>query len=716
MAKRGFRIGKQRQSTLNRSVRQGMAPVQIRILNPWEGFTPDVSYHGLQPSGTSGWRGLMVWGEYLLTRDGFEAVRDGTGEVSFGFDSTVLGYDEAVLGGGTIERWADPTRAGAGAERQPVAVIGWFYNDRTNPGRREAFVITNTTARVTAGSGGAAPFSEYNGFFLRRLDQTDTWGTIQFTDLAATADTEDSPPRWTTDEVIDWALFPQDISDFTPTAPYVIFCAKDPGPGNTAYAADGGQSVMVYPSMTDATTYTSMAVAAAQLEAAAGVSQDADVQHGIGARSVTVFDSRAMYLNTLENLDPGASPFVNQPRRVRWSAIGHPFLLDPGYENSTGTIFGVGAGFMDLDEWEGEGVRIEVMGRTAVACYLDTGVAFLRRTGRPEQAFEREIISQDRGLLATRALVNIGQGIHFGIFTDGWFFLDESGQWREVGLAQTERQSVYKWKETFYEQLIRGQVHKLAVAYDPLRKMIQVAWCAADVPTGGDADELNTVWYYDLTSDRVYENTYTEDYADDMTPRAWAVIPPDIHEPNVLAGTDAGVVAEYLAQANERIVVHGDATGRCFAQDVLFHQYNQENIAWDFELKDTAFGLDPFVMKTVDRMWFEYETVPNDLGSSAGAPADANPACVSFNVTVTPDNGTPVGPTAVTLQAQADPAGEIRIAEVALRALGNTSGHRFLMEFEGSGNVKFLSIRIQVLVAEERGIGSHAKTSGGTAI
>jgi hypothetical protein len=109
MARRGFRVGKQRQSTLNRSVRQGMAPVQIRIRNPWEGFTPDVSYHGEEASGTSGWRGLMVWGDYLLTRDGFEAIRDDVGEITLGFvpvstATTSLRWALALSGGGQLTR------------------------------------------------------------------------------------------------------------------------------------------------------------------------------------------------------------------------------------------------------------------------------------------------------------------------------------------------------------------------------------------------------------------------------------------------------------------------------------------------------------------------------------------------------------------------------------------------------------------------------------
>jgi hypothetical protein len=558
---------------------------------------------------------------------------------------------------------------------------------------------------------------------MREVDdgKADTWNAFEFLeDVAGLPDTLDSPPRWSTDEVIDWALFPRDIPGFTSTEPYVIFCARDPGIGGTTITTEGGGMPCIYPTPTSTTNFTNMAVISEQLDNAAGgggVPQSQDVKVGIQARSVTVFDARAMYFSTVENLDPAVPPATQHPRRVRWSAIGHPFLLDPGYENAAGTIFGVGAGRMDLDEFQGEGVAIEVMGRTAVAAYFDDGVAFLRRTGRPEEAFEREIISRKRGLLATRAIANVGEGLHFGIFTDGWFFLNESGEWTEVGRAEGEErgQSIYKWKETFYNQLLRNAVHKLTVAYDPNRKMIQIAWPSADDPV---PSELNTVWYYDVTSNRVYENTYIEDYLTDMTPRAWGVTPPQIHQSGGVV-TPTHIADEFNERAHERVVVHGDELGKVYAQDVSLDQYANQNIFWDFELKGTAFGLDPFVMKTVDRIWIEYEVQPNNA-FDAGDPPVAGEACTTVNVTVTPDGGTEVTRT-MTLQdaahdaerpAQSIEPGDINVAQVSF---GRTvaAGHRFLIEFDGEGNIKILSIRIQVTVSEERGIGSHAKTSGG---
>jgi hypothetical protein len=677
----------------------------------------------------------MVWGEYLLTRDGFQAIRDNIGEITLGFNPNSAGYDEATVGGGGTRGWASHVRSAAGGNEQPIAAIGWYLNSRTTPAQREAFIITHTTTRTGVGTA-IAPFPEYSGFFMREIDdgKADTWNTFEFLeDVATLTDDLDSPPRWSTDEVIDWALYTRDIPGFDTGPPnvggepYVIWCARDPGIGGTATTTAGGGRPCIYPAPNSDTNFTNMTVICWRLDIDAqvtGVRQDQDVRTGIHARSLTVFDARAMYLSTVENLDPTlpAGSATQHPRRVRWSAIGHPFILDPGYENDAGVIFGVGAGFMDLDEFQGEGVAVEVMGRTAVAVYYDDGVAFLRRTGRPEEAFEREIISRKRGLLATRAIANVGEGLHFGIFTDGWFFLNESGEWTEVGRAQGQKQnqSIYKWKETFYNQLLRNAVHKITVAYDPNRKMVQVCWPSADDPT---PSELNTVWYYDVTSDRVYEDTYVEDYVSDMTPRAWGVTPPQIHEPT--SGPGSAPLGQFVvrdtfnAQAHERVVVHGDALGKVYVQDVTIPQYDSQNIRWDFELTDTAFGLDPFVMKTLDRIWIEYEVQPNTFYDD-GDPVIVGEACRQITIRVTPDGGTELA-VLVNLQDAAWNAergtgdvepGDINIVSQAFGRLV-AAGHRFLIEFEGQGNIKILSIRIQVIVDEERGIGSHAKTSGG---
>jgi hypothetical protein len=212
----------------------------------------------------------------------------------------------------------------------------------------------------------------------------------------------------------------------------------------------------------------------------------------ISCRSLTHFDERALFFNTTE---AGAE----RPTRVRWT--------NKGAMSLTAT----GAGFLDLSELGGEGVRIMPLG-DVVACYGVGGVAFLRRNLLPTDPFQREYLSVPRGLLSTFAVDNLGSGVHFGLFTDGWFYLDSTGRWTEAGLFRTGTRVLRKWTDTFYSRLNWNLRSRVVVKYDRTRRLVRIA-----APMGADSTAPNEVWLYDIDGDRVWK----DDYTPVNTPNIW---------------------------------------------------------------------------------------------------------------------------------------------------------------------------------------------------
>lgn len=171
-----------------------------------------------------------------------------------------------------------------------------------------------------------------------------------------------------------------------------------------------------------------------------------------------------------------------------------------------------GAGDADFDEVKGQGLRVMNLGRL-VALYFDTAVVLLSRTGILVDPFRRFYSSHDRGLLSTHSVVNLGSGLHFGLFSDGWFFLDESGQWREAGLRARDGVSFHKWHRTFYELLDWQNRDRVVCGYDPVNRHIKIAF-----PSKGNSSP-DQVWCYDLMGDRLWvDNTYGTN-----TPNCWGL-------------------------------------------------------------------------------------------------------------------------------------------------------------------------------------------------
>lgn len=197
------------------------------------------------------------------------------------------------------------------------------------------------------------------------------------------------------------------------------------------------------------------------------------------ARSVASAFERVFFLNTSE----AGTAFPNRLRGTTRSA--------------TPSLSGTGAVLITFDEANSEGVAVRRLG-DYLAVYFRRGVALCRETGNLTIPVEREYISRERGLLSTFGVCELGTGVHFCIMTDGWFLLNDSGQFQEVGLRQEGGASYPKWRTTFYRELNTNRVERVNCAFDRRHRQIWIGWPDAS------SDHPNRLWVYDLETDSVW--------------------------------------------------------------------------------------------------------------------------------------------------------------------------------------------------------------------
>lgn len=216
--------------------------------------------------------------------------------------------------------------------------------------------------------------------------------------------------------------------------------------------------------------------------------------HTFGCVSVCAHQDRVLIINTRESS-------VRYPNRIRWTRAGWSTALASPLTAPTGAVWNdPGAGLLDVEEQVGAGVCIRELGNHVVA-YFETGVVLLERTGNVTRPYQRRVLTTKRGLMATRAVTNTGNATHFGIFSDGWFFLNENGEWQEAGISQVGTTNIRKWSQQFYERINDAYAFMTAVQYDPSTHFIRIAW-----PDGPSATTLNRVWIYDVYGDRVWQD------------------------------------------------------------------------------------------------------------------------------------------------------------------------------------------------------------------
>lgn len=601
---------------------------RVSTNGPWQGYAPDLEHQLLDFRFARNIIGLVARsapavsaGEVLTHDDGWSRINNGT---------LPLGTDAAgVSGGGAgaivntdVVRLAEfPRRSAAGArtgeyDRTPIALVAGdgttadtFSMWRINPA---APTVWARVVHYNVGNGGTAPLAS------RPIASRDgDAGSIR------------SMP--------DSCVFP------------------DGAPARAAYSGaitepafiwtNNVDPVMVYPPATTGPLHSNYEPLTDQFGA------------DFLAVSCETFKDRVYFLNTSES----GTRYANRLRRTA------RFTCDP----QTAGAAGIGSGTITFEEFAGQGVRCESLG-DVLAVYFEDGVAIVRDTGIATAPNAYQVVERKRGLLGTHALANLGDGRHFGIFSDGWWFLDQSGRWAEAGAVASGNTQVFKWKKDFYERLDYDNRHRIQIHYDQPRRWIRISFPSVEDDAAVQPQET---WIYDLDGDRVWRDRYPVtcwgEFARQITtPLLWSTA---TQTWSSIVGTWASLGAEFSLYAP----VHGDLNGRVYGHDPDLITRDGSQPTYLFEVAPNDFE-HPLDLKTVDRVSAEYVNVANAAPATLTAIAEGG--------------GTQSG---TTLLNSGNP-GEVHSASVNFRLTCQHIGYRI----SGTGPVLLRSLTLDYFLFE----------------
>lgn len=515
--------GRLQARSLAEQVNRGYQTIQQR--GPFLGFIPDVDPNLMDGTAFRDLQNVLArsWGEdhgeVLGLPDGFRQVD---------YARLPLG-DNSTLPAAPLADGNPIVRIDQIARLSPTG-------ESTEGDEASQWVLTPVVG--TAGDGSTA-----NTGFLYRLNASGQWTQIRY---AASMSTGANDQRLSA--TINGRSTAQSMPDSC-IAPFgAVARANNTGGGDDKQSGNITEpcwiftndvdEVMVFPSHSDNVDGTR--AGNHWYEPLCDDTSSADLDGGVGlgfkAKSVETWNGRVYFLNTSE-------AGVRRSRRLRRTA---KFTADP----LTSTP---GAGFYDFPEFQGQGLRIETLG-DVLAVYFEDGVAFMRATGNPTSPDEPQIISTERGLLSTHSVCSIGRGVHFGIFTDGWWLLDQSGRWQEVGITQANGRPIPKWRQTFFDRIPSDQRHRLQCYYDQPYNLIYIA-----VPTESSADPTE-IWIYDPVADRVFIENYTMTVFGTITPQAQSGVQIDALVGDI--DSQVGTIDSFAAVAGfPKARAHGDPSG-----------------------------------------------------------------------------------------------------------------------------------------------------------
>lgn len=459
---------------------------------------------------------------------------------------------------------------GSGTEHE-IIMIAQF--PRTTAGGAQSGEETNTLLAWVAGDGvGQVGGTENTAELWRVLPSTNVWERVLHINTAA-GDPEAN------------ALRPGGGRDAIPDS-----CVLAAGaPARTSFTGNIADPVFIFTNNVDPVYVFPSGTGLHTFE---DLTEDGDFEPFF-AKSCEVFNNRVYFLNTSEN-------GTRRRQRLRRTP---PFTADP--DNSQ-----VGSGALDLKDFSGDGLRCERLG-VVLVCYFEDGVAFIRSTGNYTAPDAVQTISTSRGLVSTHSVVNLGNDLHFGIFNDGWFELDPSGRFNEVGIGDIGGSRIGKWKQTFYNLLAKDpdKRGRLYCTYNPEADQVHIS-----TPTDG-TDENSVVWVYDRQSDRVWVDTYealcfglynrqlTGATTYDSTTKTYTSIAP---------ATYASLEAQFGVQAFS----HGTSNGYIFQHDPDLINREKEAVtgsdapAWSYKTHPMA-GDSPRNLLVMDRFLLEHIGLDN---------------------------------------------------------------------------------------------------------
>jgi hypothetical protein len=301
-------------------------------------------------------------------------------------------------------------------------------------------------------------------------------------------------------------------------------------------------------------------------------------------------------------------------RRLRWSA---PGTADPDPALR-------GAGYRDFLEFGRRGLRAETIGNK-VACYFEDGVAFAIPKFTLTDAFRTQTVSTQRGLLATNALVSVDANFHFGLFTDGWYFMDAAGRWKEAGVVRLEETKgknieLNKWKTAFYDRVDLDNRHRISCAYDAFWDRVYISY--PDRVTGTQQTLI-----YDVDTDTTWPMSYG--------PTCFGV-----YDRSIVAGTlwsdeqTAGTLwserqalgtrwADLMSQFGMAALVHGTSGGLVMGHSPDITARDGVEPYWYYETHETPVTPNRLHRQVFERLGLEYMNVQ---GTGAALQAITNAA------------------------------------------------------------------------------------------
>jgi hypothetical protein len=316
------------------------------------------------------------------------------------------------------------------------------------------------------------------------------------------------------------------------------------------------------------------------------------------AHTVEAFNGRLYFGDVTENN-------IRYRQRIRRTPV---FNADPDPGN-------IGAGALDIREFSGNLLRLEKLGQV-MAAYFEDGTAFIRSTDVATSPDAVQILRETRGLISTHSVVSVEDQKHFGIFDDGWFFLDASGRWQEVGLVEIDGVKTHKWKRTFYENLDIENRNRLYISYDD--NLIRIAYPRV----GTSSEDIEEVWIYDPKNDRIF----IEDYKDGNNITCWGLVEHQLAVDLLWDESSDATYAEFggdnwstifasWAQVGAKFglkaLVHGNNSGHVLVHDPdMVQRWNTStnqlySPTYVYHSPLTALG-EPRLIKTVRQLWVEY--------------------------------------------------------------------------------------------------------------
>lgn len=293
------------------------------------------------------------------------------------------------------------------------------------------------------------------------------------------------------------------------------------------------------------------------------------------------------------------------PTRWRWTSKGASGQFDP-------TL--TGAGFVEVGELGGEALAIRNIG-TKIALYTTQGVQFARRTGQTTDPFAKDYTCYDRGALSTQSVVNVGSGVHFGIFTDGWFLLRYDGVWEERGLTD---KGYHKWQREFYGTLDWANKKRIICAFDENNSWVYIAFPQA----GSSENGPSTVWVYDVLHDTCWPAPNWQ-----YKPNVFGVL---TEEASVGAtwgsltspwSSGSASWGRYESQTGQRRILHGTGGQVGAAGCGLVFVHNPASVEQDGVLPNYSYkthylvGDRPDLHKKVEALHVQYTRVQADNGT-----------------------------------------------------------------------------------------------------